>query len=206
VTTRPEPTLRERQAQEVRDGLRAAFVRLVVERGPHGFALADVASAAGVSERTLYRYYPSREALISGVIDTDVARFDEERARRLGDPGDLDNPELMAESYALFAEHAELIEASRLLRTAHLDEAASYRRTEALRDLLADHIPPAALEQVVGVVRALTGSDVWLRLREPDIDLDDRAAGHAVQWAVQVLIREAARADGAVRPMREWRP
>lgn len=206
MTAQPEPTLRERQARDVRDRLRGCFIRLVAERGPDGVALADVASAAGVSERTLYRYYPSREALIEGVIDEDVARLDDELAPRVGNTGDMDNPELMADTFTVFEEHAELIAATRLLRTAGLDRAASYRRTEALRAYLAGHVPPAALEQVVGLIRALTGSDAWLRLREADIDLDSRAAGHAVQWAIQVLVREAAVANGKLRPRQEWRP
>lgn len=201
-----EPSLRERQAEDVRKRLRAAFISLVVERGPDGFALTEVAAAAGVSERTLYRYYPNREALIEGVISENVARFEEELGRRVGDRSDFDNPELVAETFAVFEEHAELIAAARMLRRAGLDSAAGARRTQIAREQLAPHIPPAALDQVVALVRILMGSDAWLRISERDLDLDSRQAGYAVQWAVQVLVREAAAADGPLRPTTDWRP
>ncbi len=199
-----EPSLREQQAHHVRSRLRNAFVHLVVERGPDGFPLTDVASNAGVSERTLYRYYPNREALIEGVVTEELSRFDEELGRRLGDRSDLSNPELVTETFAVFEEHAELIAAARMLRTAGLDTAASARRTDAARAELEPHVPGEALEQMVGLIRTLMGSDVWLRLSEDDIHLDSTSAGHAVHWAIQVLLREAAKADGPLRPSQDW--
>lgn len=201
-----EPSLRERQAEEIRHRLRMAFIGLVVERGPNGFPLAEVASTAGVSERTLYRYYPNREALIEGVVTEDIPRFDEEVGRRVGDRDDLDNPELVADNFTVFAEHAELIAAARMLRTAGLDSAASARRTDAARAALEPHVSAEALDQMVGLVRTLMSSDAWMRMSEPDVALDPRTAGHAVQWAIQVLLREATKVEGQLRPTSDWRP
>ncbi len=201
-----EPSLRKRQAENVRHAIRTAFTGLLVERGPNGFPLSEVAAAAGVSERTLYRYYPNRESLIEGVIGEDILRFDEEIGRRVGDRGDLANPELVAENFAVFEEHADLISAARMLRTAGLDSAASARRTDAVRAELEPHVPAEALDQVTALVRTLMSSDAWMRMSEQDIALDSRSAGHAVQWAIQVLLREAANVDGPLRPTSDWRP
>ncbi len=201
-----EPSLRERQAEDVRHRIRTAFIGLLIERGPNGFPLSEVASSAGVSERTLYRYYANRDALIEGVITEDVRRFEEEVGHRVGDRHDLANPELMAENFTVFAEHAELIAATRMLRTAGLDSEASAGRTDAARAALEPHIPTEALDQMVGLLRTLMGSDAWMRMSEPDIALDPRSAGHAVQWAIQVLLSEATKAEGPLRPTSDWRP
>jgi AcrR family transcriptional regulator len=198
------PSLRERQAQAVRDQLRAEFIRLLATRGPDGFSLADVSAAAGVSERTLYRYYPSRDALIDAVLAEDVARMDRAMAERVGEMRDLADPEMMAEAFAVFEEHAELVEATRLLHAAGLDRSASSSRTEQLRDRFAESIHPDALDQAVALFRALAGSATWARLREPDVAMDAREAGRTVQWALQVLVREAQQADGPLRPDPGW--
>jgi AcrR family transcriptional regulator len=201
-----EPSLRERQSESVRQAIRTAFIGLLVERGPNGFPLTEVASGAGVSERTLYRYYPNRESLIEGVIGEDILRFDEEIGRRVGDRSDLGNPELVAENFAVFEERADLISAARMLRTAGLDRAASASRTGAVRAELEPHVPAEALDQMVALVRTLMSSDAWMRMSEPDIALDSRSAGHAVQWSIQVLLREAADVDGPLRPTSDWHP
>lgn len=176
---------------------------LLVERGSDGFALSDVAQAAGVSERTLYRYYANREELVRSIVREDVARVDEEIARKVGDRMDLGNADLLAETFAVFAEHADLIAAARILRTMGADEAASSSRTDALRAELAGRVNPAALDQLVGLIRVLSGSDAWMRMRESDIGLDSRAAGRAAQWAVAVLLQAAERGDGPLEPERD---
>jgi AcrR family transcriptional regulator len=192
-------TLRERQARAVRDELRHAFVHLVAERGLDGFALVDVAAAAGVSERTLYRHYPSRDDLVRAIKEEDVAAMDRELLERAG-PYDLDDPEALVHVYEVFERHTELMKVGRVLRLAGMDARASATRTEYVRRQFEGIVHPEALDQVVAISRALGGVDAWLRMREPDVDLDSRRAGHAVQWALQVLFREARTADGPLVP------
>ena len=192
-------SLRERQARAVRDELRHAFVGLVAERGVDGFSLADVAEAAGVSERTLYRHYASRDDLVRAIKDEDVAAMDRELRERAG-PYDLGDPEAFVHVYEVFERHADLMKAGRVLRLAGMDAQASATRTEQVRREFDGMVHPEALDQVVAIGRALGGVDAWLRMREPDVDLDSRRAGHAVQWALQVLLREARKVDGPLVP------
>jgi AcrR family transcriptional regulator len=55
---------------EAKDNTRAAIlealVRVVIDDGIHAFSVANVAKRAGVSHRTVYRHFPSRDALIEG--------------------------------------------------------------------------------------------------------------------------------------------
>lgn len=196
--TEPEG-LRERQARAVRNDLRAAFVRLVAARGLDAVSLAEVAAEAGVSERTLYRHYASRDDLLQAVRDEDVAAMDARIADGAG-PWDLHDPEAMVRVYEVFEEHADLMAVGRMLRLAGLDHEASAGRTDRLRRAFTDLVHPDALDQMVGLGRVLGGSVAWARLREADVGLDNRRAGQAVQWAMQVLAREATKADGPLVP------
>jgi AcrR family transcriptional regulator len=62
-------TLRERKKQATREALRAAALRLALERGPDHVRVEDIAEAAGVSPRTYNNYFSSREqAIVAGVV------------------------------------------------------------------------------------------------------------------------------------------
>jgi AcrR family transcriptional regulator len=200
---KPARTLRERQAEQVRREIRTQFIRLVVERGVDGFTIPDVASAAGVSTRTLYRYFPSREAIIESVKDTEVRELDRELLRQAGSLTTIDsNPDLVASTFEVFDRHAQLVRASRLLGVTGFDGRTRDDRTRLVQRAIAetDGVDPAAAQQLAALVRLLLGSETWGRLREADIDLDAREAGYAVHWAVQALIRAAVGVKGPLRP------
>jgi TetR/AcrR family transcriptional regulator, mexCD-oprJ operon repressor len=68
------PQLGPRQAlqERVAAAIIAAAARALVEHGEH-VSMADVATAAGVARATVYRYFPSREALLADVAKLAVA-------------------------------------------------------------------------------------------------------------------------------------
>ncbi|GAA2093412.1 TetR/AcrR family transcriptional regulator [Streptomyces albiaxialis] len=53
--------LRERKKQETRAALRDAAVRLYLERGPTAVTVHDICEAAGVSPRTFFNYFDSKD-------------------------------------------------------------------------------------------------------------------------------------------------
>lgn len=56
--------LRERKKQQTREALARAGIELFVERGYDATTLAEIAEAAGVSTRTVFAYFPSKEDIL----------------------------------------------------------------------------------------------------------------------------------------------
>lgn len=56
--------LRERKKRTMRHQLSDAATRMFLERGFDAVRVADVAEACGVSEKTVYNYFPTKEALL----------------------------------------------------------------------------------------------------------------------------------------------
>lgn len=57
-------SLRDRQRAQIRADIRRAAYRLFAERGYDGVTTDEIAAAAGVSPRTLFRHVPSKEELL----------------------------------------------------------------------------------------------------------------------------------------------
>src|ERR1044072_2319014 len=51
----------------------AAAQRCFVRAGFHGASMQDICAEAGMSPGNLYRYFPSKEALIAGIAERDRA-------------------------------------------------------------------------------------------------------------------------------------
>ncbi|MEO3858557.1 TetR family transcriptional regulator [Acrocarpospora sp. B8E8] len=77
----------------VASGILEAAAALIAERG-ESVSMTDVATAAGVGRATLYRYFPSREALLAALLEAGLA----EVAQRLADArlDDIPIPEAFA--------------------------------------------------------------------------------------------------------------
>ncbi len=64
---RLEPdSVRERKKRETRNALRRAAVSLVAERGLHAVTVEEIAAAAGVSTRTFFNYFRTKEDAVVG--------------------------------------------------------------------------------------------------------------------------------------------
>lgn len=58
-----------RRKQLTRDRLEATSLRLFAERGFEHTTMDDLAAAAGVGRRTIFRYFPSKNDIVFGALD-----------------------------------------------------------------------------------------------------------------------------------------
>jgi AcrR family transcriptional regulator len=74
--------LRDRKKDDTRKAISRAALLLAVERGPDGITVDDIAAAAGVSPRTVFNYFATKEYAILGLSPVralEVARAVRER-------------------------------------------------------------------------------------------------------------------------------
>src|SRR5947207_7497046 len=78
---------RRKTAEPRRDELVLAAYRLLAERGFEGLRTRDIAGAVGLNIATLHYYFPTKEALVRGVVGYALGRF---RATLSGEGGAID--------------------------------------------------------------------------------------------------------------------
>src|ERR1700704_3893730 len=70
----------QRQADR-RDEILSAAQRCFVRSGFHQASMQEICAEAGMSAGNLYRYFPSKEALIAGIAERDRAEVAQDFAR-----------------------------------------------------------------------------------------------------------------------------
>lgn len=115
--------LRERKKLETRTALRRAAVRLYLERGPSAVTVHDICEAVGISPRTFFNYFDTKDdavfdwdhRLVGHLLELLAARPAEEaplealhRALRASIPPMVDDPG-WRERRRLLAAHPELV-------------------------------------------------------------------------------------------------
>lgn len=74
--------LRERKKQAMRHRIAATALQLFADRGFEVVTVAEVAAAAGISEKTVFNYFPTKEALVTDhrlALETELLRRIRER-------------------------------------------------------------------------------------------------------------------------------
>lgn len=182
---------------------RAAVVRERVMEGVaellaagEDLTFAKVAKAAAVPERTVYRHFPNREALLVAVFDWANGRigFDGER------PTDgRAAAALVRRVFPRFDEMApvirELLIAPEGLAARLSDNDRRRRAARAVVDAEAPGLHPGDARRVAAVVQLLTAAATWQTLRDY-WDMDGAEAGETAALALDLLL-EGARSRAA---------
>jgi len=129
--------LREAKKEHTRQQIAEAAMRLFVKRGFDRVTVADVADAAGVSEKTVFNYFPTKEDLFFDEVDErEAALVDAIRERA---PGDSVTEVLHRAQSANcsrwatphFRRFAQVVEESPALRAKELEVMARFEHTLA---------------------------------------------------------------------------
>lgn len=180
-------SLRTRQTELARTAILRAFVDHLEAGDADDVAMATLADEAGVSRRTLYRYFPSRDDLLE-------AAGAWIRSELLELPIEIGNEGIAASFRAASAKlerHPRLARA--LLRTqTGRAVRGGYRseRVQAIRRAVRAEAPDAsrrALELGAAVLTYLCSSNAWTTIQD-ESGLDAASAQAAVEWAIEALI------------------
>lgn len=195
------PTLRERQVAQTRELIIDALTELLGDRRADEVTTRDIAVLAGVSERTVYRHFPDRDALLEGLAGR-VSRLDGV-APSFG-PGGLDA--LAPTSRRLMALLDEHVVPARAEAVFNADPRRFAPGTQAnsrsIMDLLATELPDlddAERRRIAAVIRCLVSTQAWLRMRE-EFGVPGTESGPVVAWVIDMIVRELRAGNRPERP------
>ena len=190
-------TLREQHAEFTQDAILRALSELLEDENPGGISMPDVARKAGVSLRTVYRHFATREDLLAAAADWINERMF--GTIPFGETVD-DLPKIFRYASERWDEHPKLVRAMALSQAGR--SVRSHRRAQrlaALRHALAevtDRLPRREQRKAFAVLGYLENMLAWVTMRD-EAGLDGREAGEAVEWAMRTLINDLRRRNNA---------
>lgn len=190
-------SLRTRQTELARTAIVRAFVHHLEAGDADDVAMATLADEAGVSRRTLYRYFPSRDAL----LDAAGTWIREELLQLPIEIGAEGIAASFRDATTKLQRHPRLARA--LLRTQTgraVRRGARDERVQAIHRAVRAEAPHASrrqLEHGAAVLAYLCSSNAWTTIQD-ESGLDAASARAAVEWAIDALV--ARLRDGAPHP------
>ncbi len=82
ATERPVLTLRQRRSEQLRSEIERAALREFAQRGYAAVTVDDIASAAGISVRTFFRYFPAKDDVLVAELRRTIDRIAADLATR----------------------------------------------------------------------------------------------------------------------------
>jgi AcrR family transcriptional regulator len=192
-------SLADRKRRVTRDAVVDAAIEAIRERGID-FSVQDAADRAGVTHRTVYRYFSSRQALIDAVAERYEAWLGEQGVTEAESVEEL--LANMESLFRLFDQRPDLLRAVALHTLIGGERTAlSQRRTERWRRMFEaslPQLPPDEVEPLFAVCRTLTGSLGWYLLTS-QFGLTGEQAGRAVRRVVEAVFADLRRKDETAR-------
>jgi len=190
---------REAHREDVRRRIEDALLECMASGQMHRLNHDALAEMTGVSRRTVYRYFPDREALMKALWHRTIAV----QGPRGGMPRDaaavLSRLEDVFTAYDRNA--SAMIVATATLEGRAVRNAMKAERDSGWRKALAketDALPDLDRRMVLGVIQLLSTGLAWRELRD-QWDLDGAEIATACRWAIATLLRDLEQRGG--RPL-----
>lgn len=181
------PRIAQARRQDRRAAILEAAERCFVRSGFHGASMAEICAEAGMSAGNLYRYFPSKEAMIEGLCERDFEEIGAE--------------------FAALADAADIWEAFRELARRHMVEEPREHCVLWIESMseVARNPQIAALRQRVDtfIDQKLRGALTLAKARgqtAPEADLD-RAVQFLITFADGLMLRRARDPDFDPAPL-----
>ncbi len=199
-TARPyESPLRAEQLEQTRQRILRAMADVLADETVDEVTIPIVAMRARVSVRTVYRHFPTKEALFDA-----FGEWAEEHLRLVlhSYPETIEGVREMAPAlYRMYDDQAPLIRALLSKRGQEIRTRTRRRRLKtfekAMEELTQD-LEPEERRLANAVVYMLVSAPAWQAMRD-QCGLDGAEAGRAAAWAIRVLTDELRRNPASIR-------
>jgi AcrR family transcriptional regulator len=190
-------SLRVRQATLARSAIFEALVRHLEAGDADDVPMEQLASEAGVSRRTLYRYFPTRSDLLAAAGDwmrTEVLKLPVEIGAE-GIAASFRAAASRLERHPRVARALLRTQTGRAVRTGYRDE-----RVKAIRSALRREVPGLSRrteQRAAALLGYLCSSNAWITIQD-ESGLDAASAQAAVAWAIDTLLTHLREGDHAI--------
>ena len=187
------------QRESTRRAILGALAEVIVESGTTGFSVQDVADRAGVTHRTVYNHYPTREAL----NDALAVYVEEQMAAGKTVPPEAgvsvaNIATVIPASFEVFAQHEALTRAYVMLMIAARGPGAPTKaRTKRFSQRVGRELGPLprhVSREISATMRMFFSTTGWHLLTE-HYGLTNAQATAAASWALRVLSHAAVEGD-----------
>ena len=191
--------LRERQMKETREAIFRAATEQLADGGLAEFHIPRLAEAARVSVRTVYRHFPTKDALLEAFAEWLDDQVGSTLSSWVGLDELLDGVETV---YAGFDDNEDVLRSH--WATPHgraIREKGRVRRLATLRSIIHEafpHLSPVEQRHVTAMISLLHSSRTWQAFKD-DFGMDGRESGKVVAWAIRTLVGDLRRRDAEAR-------
>jgi TetR/AcrR family transcriptional regulator, cholesterol catabolism regulator len=188
--------LRDEYTAQTRQRIIESFIALLEESDDAAVSTSVLAKKAGVSLRTVYRHFPSRDDLLAATADwlnTEAFAL----ARPDGTQDLVAGFRTAAERFDARPNLARILALTRVgrsMRSAFRADLAERRHRTLWRD--APAVPASDQRRAEAVLACLDNVLSWLTLRE-EFGMDGTESGAVISWAIDLILRETRSAGRA---------
>lgn len=186
--------LRERLRQATVDTILEAVSTCLSDTGLNDLTFAQVALAAGMGDRTIYRHFATKEALLAAwwakhKEELGQPRFPETAKATISFPlrafPSMDKQAFVIRGAVLSAQ-------GRAMTLSH-NEARQLAFLKVARDVAPD-LDPKEHEELAAIIQLLQSATAWLTMRDY-WSFDGERSGAAASLAIKALLNAARRGD-----------
>jgi AcrR family transcriptional regulator len=195
-----ESPLREEQAAATRTRILEATAALLADEHPAALSMPAVAARAGVAIRTVYRNFPTKELLLEALYDWSVERL---MGAELPEHSGVDD--LVSRMPGIFQVVHDNRDFYRAMHNSGMgrevrDQKGEERKAGIMRVLRGSTktMTKAEARRLGALAHLLTWSNTALFLGEY-WDMSPQEAAQACGWALETLVKAAAKKKGAAR-------
>lgn len=189
------PGLRDRHHALTRELILKSAVDLLEQGGATELTIPEVAKASGISVRTIYRHFPTRDDLLAGASEWIGSNL-----FGLGETGLPDTLEAVVGAIAInvpqWDDRPELVRVMALTRVGNaVRSVRRRRRLEKLHTALEEvtrNLTEAERRQAQGVFGYLTNMLAWVTMHDEN-EMSGEEIAAALQWAIGTLIEDLRR-------------